>query len=352
VVGVSGGPDSMALLDLMVKYAESYRRERGLTQKITIVVAHLNHGIRGKEADQDQEFVRRRVEGYNFPRPSPLTANWRRKGVNRGQGDKSFRLVFSPPSGEGWEGGVKFVAKKVDAKKFALANKLNLEEAARILRYEFFEVVAKREKADFIVTAHTLDDQVETILMRFLRGSGIVGLAGVLARRGNIIRPLLKFSRAEILKYCQKHKVQYRIDKTNFDQKILRNRIRLKLIPELLRYNPNFKTSIVRMAETFRFYGDELLENAKRYYKDCIKLKTKKKIVLDLKRWQTLPLLYKTEVLRYALREFLGSTLGFGQVHFEEIMRLLEKSEPKKFKNLPRGLRLTKMRDRFIINYQ
>ena len=304
VLGVSGGPDSVCLLDLVSKVADFY--------ELKLVVASLDHGIRGAASAKDSKFVAQISKKY----------------------------------------GIKFITKKVDTKKFAKQNKLNLEEAARKLRYDFFYQILKKEKADFVVTAHTFDDQVETVLMRFLRGSGIGGLAGILPKRDKVIRPLLGVSRQEIIGYCKKNRIQYRLDNTNLNQKILRNKIRYELIPYLLKYNPNLKRTITKTAALFACYRDDLLTSADLKYKKCIIERSAKKVTLDLREWQNLTLLYKTEVLRLAIRELLGEVMGFDQVHFEEMIGLLERSEPKKYKNLPRGLRLTKERGKFIIDYQ
>jgi tRNA(Ile)-lysidine synthetase-like protein len=226
VVGVSGGPDSLCLLDVLHGLAQKHRLE--------LHVAHLNHGLR-PEAAAEAEFVRAEAEGR--------------------------------------EAG--FFSETVDAQSVAQSIKQSLESAARQLRYDFFRRVAQQVSAGLVAVAHTADDQAETVLMHLLRGTGLRGLRGMVPKRvigeviiGNwpsgpsnsqlpmthykspifLIRPLLQTTRSQVLDYCAKHKLSPRVDSTNADTRYLRNRVRHDLLPMLETYNPNLRAVLARTA--------------------------------------------------------------------------------------------------------
>ncbi|OGP35336.1 MAG: tRNA lysidine(34) synthetase TilS, partial [Deltaproteobacteria bacterium GWC2_42_51] len=198
VVCVSGGIDSVALLHILTGLREEY--------KLSIIAAHINHRLRGRESDRDEEFVRQLAHNFN----------------------------------------VKFVGKRVDTAKF-LKRGDSLQDVARQLRYRFFDEVAQRYNADRIATGHTMDDLAETMIMRFLRGTGLSGLSGIPPVRGKYIRPLIDISRQEIEKYVSIHGLNFVRDSSNKKVKYLRNRIRLKLMPVLKDYNPKLMTDLARL---------------------------------------------------------------------------------------------------------
>ncbi len=189
VVAVSGGPDSLCLLDALYLLS----RKTGST----IHVVHVNYGLRGKDSELDEELVRERAKAY---------------GV-----DVS---VFHP-------------------KKTASSN---LEEKLRVVRYQFLERVRKEKKSTLIAVAHHQDDQAETFLLRLLRGSGMRGLSSMLPKNGPIVRPLIETSRVDILRYLTERDLTYRTDKSNEQATFLRNRVRHELIPFLEKnYQANIK---------------------------------------------------------------------------------------------------------------
>jgi len=208
VVGVSGGPDSTALLDLLSQFYEKEAGELGGAGKV--IVAHVNHGVRGKESDGDENFVKNLAKKYGF----------------------------------------KFFVKRIK-----LAGKSSMEERGREARREFFEKLREKFKAKFIVTAHTFDDNAETILFNFLRGSGIKGLAGMQMQNGFYLKPLLDIPKKEILKYLKAKKLKFCIDRTNKDTKYSRNLIRNKIIPLVEKINPSFKQTLSRNGAIFRDLG-------------------------------------------------------------------------------------------------
>ncbi|MDD5556066.1 MAG: tRNA lysidine(34) synthetase TilS [bacterium] len=205
LVAVSGGPDSMVLLHLLRSIAPARR--------LSVRVAHLHHGLRGREADRDLAFVR------DFCRAN----------------------------------GIRFASARADAAARARARGLSIEEAAREMRYAFLRRAAARAGAAVVALGHTADDQVETFLLRLLRGAGWRGLAAMRPVRveGGLryVRPLLGTWRSEVLAHAAAHRIPYRIDRSNMDVSFLRNRIRRRLIPLLRRdYNPGIAEVLRRCA--------------------------------------------------------------------------------------------------------
>ncbi len=204
LVAVSGGPDSVALLDLL--------RIIQPTAHLRLAVAHVNHGLR-PEAGADAAFVAHLAARAALP--------YAQRQVN-------------------------VRARMADAGE-------SVEEAARELRYTALQEMAHGLDAQRIVTGHTADDQAETVLMRLLRGTGVAGLAGIPARRGNIVRPLLEVWREEILAHCHERGLAYRVDATNASLEMTRNRIRLELLPLLERdYAPRLRQRLHHLAEMAR----------------------------------------------------------------------------------------------------
>ena len=196
IVGVSGGADSIVLLDLLAG-----------TEKYNLIVAHVDHGIRGVESKRDAEFVRSVAAGY----------------------------------------GLRVFVKKVALKK----NMPNLEERARDIRRTFFEKLAREQGARWIVTAHHADDQVETMILNFIRGSGVTGLCGMKVAESPYLKPLLGFTKKELLDYVHSKKLKFKHDKTNDDTRFTRNFIRHEIIPKMERCNSGIVSTLLRNRELF-----------------------------------------------------------------------------------------------------
>ncbi len=215
VIGVSGGPDSLCLLDLM--------RKTG----IPIIVGHLNHGLR-EEAEAEAEKVKKQCEDLQIP------------------------CYF----------------KRINVLKEAITHHYSIEEAGRIARYKFLFALAHEHAAQAVVVAHNSDDQVETILMHLIRGSGATGLTGMEYRqlpnewsdKIPLTRPLLGVEKQEVLTYCETNALSPSFDKTNQSKTYYRNRLRLELIPFLERYNPKIKKRLVCMADVIREEDDFLTQ--------------------------------------------------------------------------------------------
>lgn len=207
LAGISGGPDSLCLLDIL--HAAGYR----------LVVAHFNHKLR-PEAGLEAAAVAERARTLDLP----------------------------------------FVTDSSDVRRFAREQGLSVEEAARILRYRFLFAAARRERAQAVAVGHTADDQVETVLMHFLRGAGLAGLKGMEYRTWlpvfnaeiPLVRPLLSLWRADTEAYCREHQLEPHLDASNADERYFRNRLRHQLIPELEKYNPRFKETLVRTARALQ----------------------------------------------------------------------------------------------------
>lgn len=198
MVGFSGGPDSTGLVLALSELADKYN--------LKLRLAHVNFRQRREESDKDEKFVRELAEDLNLP--------------------------------------IDIVQYKEKTEKE------NFEQAMRNFRYKFFERVRRDHQLDLITTAHTLDDKVETFMMNLLRGSGIKGMISLKNKNGKLMRPLLVFEKKEILSYLKEKNRDFRTDKSNFNTKFLRNRVRLELIPLIERnYNSNFKRCAQRLVE-------------------------------------------------------------------------------------------------------
>ncbi len=218
IVGFSGGADSVALLHFLYFFVSDKEK------KFAITAIHVNHGLRDEEALRDEDFA------------------------------VSFCEKF----------GIKIIVKKIDVAKLAKNNKIGLEEAGRKARYEIFESFAE-DSFTKIATAHTLSDSCETFLLNFTRGAALKGLCGIPAVRGNIIRPLINVTRAEIEKYCIENNLNFIHDSSNFEKKYTRNKIRLDVIPYLKSINPNFENAAYRTLNSLfedEKYLDEKADEA------------------------------------------------------------------------------------------
>ncbi|SDE54201.1 tRNA(Ile)-lysidine synthase [Paenibacillus sp. UNCCL117] len=214
VVAVSGGPDSVALLHLLFALSEAWGW--------TLTAAHVDHGYRGAESAEEADFVRR------------LAA----------------------------ELGIGFRMTRLDMPGYLASSGGNSQAEARALRYEFLHETARELGARKLALAHHADDQAETVLMRMMRGTGLSGLRGIPLRRTEreteLVRPLLRIYKAELIRYCQALSLDYRTDSSNLETKYFRNQIRLEVLPYLARYQEGLSESLNRLAETARAEDDLL----------------------------------------------------------------------------------------------
>jgi tRNA(Ile)-lysidine synthase len=289
VVGVSGGADSTALLLCLSRLSED--------MDITLTVAHLNHRIRGAEADADEEFVRQMTEEIGLP----------------------------------------FVSEVIDVKRQAAAKKQNIEELARRIRYDFLRRTARSVEAQKIAIGHNLNDQAETALFRFIRGSGLEGLSAIHpVVDGLIIRPLLECSRASIFEYLKQKNASYQEDSSNRDLRHSRNRIRQELMPYLeSNFNPRLVATISNEAFLAREAWSFMESQAKEAY-TRLHCQIENGISIKIKDFRDLHPALQKEVLRQALKACLGSLRGIGSVHIQSILALCS-AERSGQAQIPRG---------------
>lgn len=205
VVGFSGGPDSVFLLEMLLQLKKEINFE--------IILVHINHLLRGENSD----------------------------------GDENFSLEY------GKKKGLKVFSRRIDITTLGKTKGLTLEEAGREARYSFFREIFNKEGANKIALAHNKDDQLETFMFRLTRGAGLEGLEGIDSKRDEYIRPISEIYKKDIVEYLDKNGIPYRIDKTNFENEFTRNSIRLDLIPFIeKRYNPKFKDKLYALIEEIR----------------------------------------------------------------------------------------------------
>ena len=286
VVGVSGGPDSISLLNILNNF------QKNKILKFEIIVAHINHQIR-KEANDDEEYVRKYCE----------------------------------------KNDIKFYAKRIDVIKYANNNKIGLEEAGRNLRYEFFKEISQKENANKIAIAHNKNDKAETIIMNIIRGSGISGLRGIDPIRDNkYIRPIIDCERSEIEKYAEENNLNPRIDKTNFENDCTRNKIRNIVLPYIKKeFNSNIIETMNRLSnlatETDEFIQKQVIEA----FKEIIIEEKNKNIVLDLKKFNTKEMLIRKRILIYTMSKVLGNSQNIEMVNIEDVIKMCEKNIGNKY---------------------
>jgi tRNA(Ile)-lysidine synthase len=308
VVGVSGGPDSLCLLHALRRLAGDY--------DLTLHVAHLNHQIRGAEADADAAFV------------AALAAEW----------------------------GLSCTVAAHDVPALARQHKLAMEEAARQARYTFLAEVAGQVDSRTVAVGHNADDQAETVLMHFLRGAGLAGLRGMLPKTPlshyrllegqtgaalSLVRPLLETPRVEIEAYCAEHGLQSRFDRSNLDTTYFRNRLRHKLIPYLETYRSNIREVIRRSAQVATEDYALLREVLEGSWARVTRSADDEAIVFDLAGWRALPLSLQRATLRESVHRLRQNLRNINFCHIEGGVTVAREKGTGAVASLPQGLRLT-----------
>lgn len=287
VLGVSGGPDSISMLNILNEIKEDNK----IDLNFEIVVAHINHMIR-KEAKEDEEFVR------NFC----------------------------------MEKNIEFYSKSIDVKKLANTNKIGTEEAGRNVRYDFFNEILKKSNSNKIAIAHNKNDNVETIIMNIMRGSGISGLKGIEAKRGIYIRPLIECEREEIENYCEEKKLNPRIDKTNFENEYTRNKIRNIIIPYIKKeFNPNIINTLERLSNLVKEEEEYIEKQVIDKYNALLIKEEEKEIILDLKIFNNQEKVIKSRLVIYTITRLFGTSNGIEKVHIEDIIKLCSNNIGNKY---------------------
>jgi tRNA(Ile)-lysidine synthase len=302
IVALSGGMDSCALLHLLVNLPE-------LSPKL--VVAHVNHKLRGMESDSDEMFVRLLAEKYKIP----------------------------------------FEFCRADVAKIAREQGLNLEDAGRRVRKSFLESIRVKYDAKAIALAHHADDQAETVLMRLLRGSGMDGLTGMLFHSGNVIRPLLTLRRCEISSYVNTNKIEYREDSSNKNNVFLRNRIRHELLPILNSYNPQICEQLTTTANIIREDNSLLDNQAESLFSQKLQ-KYDSEITFPVSWLLHQPLALRRRIIRKAIEKMNGNLFAISYVHIESVNKIISSDKPNSNICLPHGLRAKREYDKLSFNIQ
>lgn len=295
IVGVSGGPDSISLLHVLHSISGKFL--------INIHAAHLNHMLRGREADLDTEYV------------------------------KSFCEKM----------GIPCSVKYVDVNRLSQQTGLSLEEAGRKARYDFFSDLAGEIGATKIALAHNMNDQAETILMRIMRGTGIDGLCGIKpVRDGMYIRPLIEIPRSEIEKYCKENNLTPRIDRTNLEPVYTRNKIRLELIPYIKEnFNSRIEYSLSLMSRLLSEDNDFLNEYVNNIY-ETIAEKDKGKVLIDVNLLKPYTVSIKKRIIRKAISEAKGNLIGIENKHVELSLSIAEEGSTGAAVELPGEIKAQK----------
>lgn len=302
LVGVSGGPDSVCLLHLLLRFKEEFG--------IDLAIAHLNHSFRGREADEDEAFVKE------------LAKRW----------------------------GVPCYAQKIDVPAYIRETGLSPEDAARRVRYAFFERIREKIKASRIALAHNSNDREETILMNIFRGSGIEGLVGIEPVRDHYIRPLIEVERDAIEEYLKKEGIPFRIDSTNLQTIYFRNKIRLELLPLIKRdYCPHLSTSLKRLSEIASLDASLLEELSREAYGSTAK-RMPGGVIINLEKYEKLHDAIKLRVVRKAVEEILGNLQDFEYRHAKMLVEFIKEKPTGSRLNLPRGLVGEKSYEYFYIH--
>ena len=291
VVAVSGGCDSMALLYGLV---ELKGQLPGLTK---LHVAHLNHCLRGDESDGDAEFVKAQAQSL----------------------------------------GLEVTIGRADVKSLASKWGESIETAARKARYEFLEATARKEGCGKIALAHNADDQVETILHRVLRGTGIKGLAGIPAIRETklhgsdplwLVRPLLQIRRCDIEAYLEEHHIPSQRDSSNFSSEFTRNRIRHELLPLLKsQYNQNVSEAIHQLGEMARWLSEMLLEEVCEALEEVTIDRQENRLTLDILKLKQMPKMQQSQIVHQGLLELKIPQRRIGFKQITAVLKLLDPNQ-------------------------
>ncbi|MEY8001883.1 tRNA lysidine(34) synthetase TilS [Clostridium sp. Mt-5] len=281
IVAVSGGPDSICLLHILYVLREELN--------ITLFAAHVNHCLRGIEADKDELYV------------------------------ESFCKNL----------GIEFKSLKININDVAKKRNISCESAGREERYKFFKKLKAELKAQKIAIAHNANDQAETILMRIIRGAGLNGLIGIRPVRDNIfVRPLIHNTRDEIEKYCNDNNLQPRIDKTNFQTVYSRNKIRLELIPYIQKnFNQDIIKVLNRFSDTIKVDNDYLEYISREKFKKYCDIKLEKVIISKEAFLEQEAIL--TRIIRFSLESAAKSLKDFEKVHIFSIIDIQKHSTGK-----------------------
>ncbi len=302
IVGVSGGPDSLALLHFLWAYKND--------KNITIVAVHVDHMFRGRESEEDLLHV------------------------------KDFCEKFSIP----------FESVQLNVKAYQKERKLSPQVAARECRYQYFEQVMIKYRAEYLALGHHGDDQIETMLMRLVRGTTGLGYAGILAKRlfatGHVIRPLLCVTKEDILAYCKTHHLDPRFDPSNDRDDYTRNRFRHHVLPFLKEENQQIHKRFQQFSEKLEEDERLLEELTLQRMNTVIKKKEDKRISVDVKLFQSMPKPLQRRGIQLILNYlYKNASPNLSSIHIDHLLSLLENKHPSGVLHFPNQLRIIRSYD-------
>ncbi|HLX57144.1 MAG TPA: tRNA lysidine(34) synthetase TilS [Ktedonobacteraceae bacterium] len=298
VVAVSGGADSLCLLHLLHQLCGPGKRYAA----ITLHAAHLNHRMRGDASAQDAAAVEHIIAGWGLP----LTCG------------------------------------EIDVPALARVEHRSLEDAARLARYRFLREVARGQP---IAVAHHADDQVETLLLHYLRGSGLAGMIGMQPRQRDIIRPLLEVTHEQALDYCQQHGITPLEDLSNADPAYTRNRIRHQLLPLMESINASFRATLLRSAAVMRADFDYIETQIDACWSQVVSSEQHNAITLQVEALAELPLSLQRHLLRRVAANLRGGQSPLEPRHYALVEQLLQRPADRQARSLdlPQCLRVTRV---------
>lgn len=302
VVGVSGGPDSVALMNVLNSLASEL--------DFKVVVVHMDHALR-EDSSADADFT------------AAAAAHL----------------------------GLQCRIKRVNVKVIAADRSVSVEEAGRVARYEFFAEVAAEFDASKIATAHHLDDEIETFFLRLFRGSSIQGMQGIRPVYDRVIRPFIRTTRVQILDFLHMSGIEYRSDPTNLETNIDRNFIRGRVLPCIRERFPNYGKPLERTMELIRQEDRFIAQIAERVCEDTVTV-DKLALSLNLTRLRKANPVIVSRVILSALHKMLGPQVRLGRVHVRSVEKLLYSEKPSGFVVLPGGLKVRRSYDQMLISLE
>ena len=304
-VAVSGGPDSVLLLHFM--------RDTALEWGTTLAAVHFNHHLRGAESDADERFVRNLADSL----------------------------------------GLECICGQAEVARVAREKRRNLEATARELRYRFFFSLVDQGRVDKVVTAHTANDQAETVLMRLLRGAGTRGLSGIYRQlEGKVARPFLDITRSEIMREIKARKLEYRVDSTNLDSRLRRNKVRIELLPLLEREINSAVIPLLRDHADRARDEEAFLEQQARERSRPWRLRDGAEEKISVRALQGFAPAIQRRVLRQMLESLCPALRGVAYAHIEELLRFATGAQSGRSLALPGEVVARKEFDWLILGSQ
>lgn len=308
ILAFSGGPDSVYLMNFLIKLQKKH--------PFKIVLAHFNHKLRGRASNKDEKFSKKTAKKNN----------------------------------------IKFETTSYDIKQYAKKHKLSLEEAARKKRYEFLEKTRLKYDAKYILTAHHLDDNLETFLINFTRGSGIKGLKGMDFKSGFLLRPLLEIEKDEILSFLKENKIKYKTDKSNKNTKFTRNKIRINLIPQIKKIQPNINNIFKRTRRQLKEIDDFMDKSTTEWIKQNKinkknKLSVLKSYEFPINKFSNLHEALKSRIIHKLYSQFHENIDGVNNVLIKKVLALIQTGKTGKTVPFGRKTVLTRTSKTFLCMY-